>query len=102
MEWKEYWDGKVWPDVGRDGEADEEGGVDDQPDQVPHSQVVLGAGGAQLPASACNEVDIWSGSVWKTDNVTASGLGEMLCARMKPEEKADKTNEKVEPDGIEA
>ena len=102
MEGKEYWDGEVWPDVGRDGEADEDGGVDEQLDQVPHSQVVLGAGGAQLPASACNEVDIGSGSVWKTDNVTASGLGEMLCARGKPEEKADETNEKVEPDGIEA
>ena len=102
MEWKEYWDGKVRPDVGTDGEAEEEGRVKDQPNEVPDTQVVLRAPVAQLPTSAGNEVDIRSGSVWKTHNVTASRLGQMSCVRVKPEEKADDSDKKVEPDCIEA
>ena len=64
-------------------------------------QVVLGAAITELPTSTGNEVDIRSGSVWKTDNVTASRLGQMSCVRVKPEEKADEANKKVKPDGVE-
>ena len=34
--------------------------------------------------------------------MTAGRLGKMPCVRMKPEKKADETNKKVEPDGVEA